>query len=130
MLRAVMTSGYRHSPARAAEAPPEKRNRRSARTPSESTPRIQDPGRVERVLDGAVHVHRVLAELEGEPPPLDEADAILAGQGAAHVQRGAEHLVRGRPDGGRDVALRHAPVEDEDRVQVAVAGVRDGGDHD
>ena len=45
-----------------------------------------------------VHLQRVLAQLEGEPLPLEHADAVLAGQGAAQFQRGPEHLVRRSPD--------------------------------
>ena len=60
------------------------------------------------------------------PVPLQQADAVLAGDRAAERDRRVQHLVeRGLGRGAGGVVAGRG---DDQRVQVAVAGVRDGRD--
>src|SRR3954464_6698710 len=48
---------------------------------------IQDVVRVKRLLDAPVELHRLGSDLVGQPGPLQPADAVLAGDGAAEPDR-------------------------------------------
>src|SRR5207237_91879 len=53
---------------------------------------VQEAERVERGLHAPGQRHHVLSELVLDPAPLQDADAVLAGEGAAEGDRGAEQL--------------------------------------
>src|SRR5204863_4343043 len=82
---------------------------------------IQEPLRVERLLQAQVQVVRVRTELVLELAALQPADAVLAGHRAAEPERELEQLV------ARRVGPRLLPglvgSEEERRVDVAVSGV-------
>ena len=88
--------------------------------------RVEQPARIEGRLDAALLVQLARAELHRHQVALLHADAVLAGQAAAHLDAqlqdvGAEllRLVE---------AVRIVGVEHDQRMQVAVAGVEDVGD--
>jgi hypothetical protein len=87
------------------------RTRTLARARSEHLARVEDAERVERALDGMVEVEPSRAELLAEEGTLERADAVLSGDGAAQLERGAEDVIEGgaRPLQGRGVV----PVEDD-----------------
>ncbi len=92
----------------------------------EDLARVEDLGRVEGAFDPLLLGEVVLVEHGLHQVALLDADAMLAGEHAADLDAepedvGAERL--GRLDLARDVRV----VEDQ-RVQVAVAGVEDVGD--
>src|SRR5688572_19111885 len=89
---------------------------------------VQDAGRIERGLERAVHAQADRAEFALEPVALEQPDAVLAGDGAAERQA-ERHDVVERSAAGRE-ARRIGAVDDDVRMQVAVAGVADGGDSD
>ncbi len=82
--------------------------------------------RVQRVLDGAVHGQHLVAQLLLQPGPLQQSYAVLASDRATQVQRVINDLRERqlRPFAGRVIA----GLGDDQRVQVAVAGVGDVGD--
>src|SRR3954454_13560927 len=88
---------------------------------SEDLARVHDPERVEDRLHRPLSRHLGLAQLEGKPPGLERAHAVLAGDRAAHAERLAyqplERRLRPSP------AVRVVQGEEEARVQVAVATV-------
>ena len=55
----------------------------TARLTSDGRARVEDVVGVERLLDAPVELHHLGAELAGQPRPLQPADAVLAGDGAA-----------------------------------------------
>ena len=61
---------------------------RPARTCLQDATRVQDAERVEGGLDRAHHAHRVRTALRLEPLAARHADAVLAGDRAAEVERG------------------------------------------
>ena len=84
--------------------------------------------RVERVLDGAVHPQHRGAQLRRGSRQLEQADAVLAGDGAPEFAARVDDAGEGGLGAvlGGSIPLRR----DDQRVEVAVAGVRDVGDHD
>ena len=88
--------------------------------------RVQQPLGVEHRLDAHLHGEVGLGELDAHEVALLDADAVLAGEAAARGHAQLEDLVArllGPLGLGRIVGV----VEDQ-RVQVAVAGVEDVGD--
>ena len=59
----------------------------------DDAPRVQDAQRVERGLDRAHHAHGVGAALDLEPVAPGDADAVLGGDRAAEVERGAVEVL-------------------------------------
>src|SRR5688572_1068445 len=92
-------------------------------------PRIEDAVWIERVLKRAVGGEGGFAEGLADPAFFGEADAVLAGDGAAVVENPVEEEVE---RGVRLVAdFRDLIVADHEiGVDVAVAGVAEAGDGD
>src|SRR5436190_8907729 len=88
------------------------------RTGLEGLARIEDAVRVQRGLDGAMHLEGVVTEFEADPPPFQRTHAVLAGECAAEIQCGPEDFVGRRPHLGWYLAAA-AAVEDEGGVGVA-----------
>ena len=89
---------------------------------------IEDPERIEGRLDGAHDADGVLAALRDQPFAPGRADAVFAGHAAAKVDGG---LVEVHADGlGELMCPWVAALEDEIRVQVAVAGMPEGANSD
>ncbi len=90
----------------------------------EDAARVQDAERVEGGLDRPHDVHGVLAALDRQPLAARRPDAVFRRDGPAQVERGPEDLVADTVGelGGRRVVA----VEDEVRVEVAVAGMPEG----
>src|SRR5581483_4460130 len=86
-------------------------------------PRVAEPDRVERAAQPLHRLEVVGAEEERHRADLVDADSVLAGQRAAGLDTGLEDRLRQLP-GALRLALDARVVEDE-RVQVAVAGVED-----
>ena len=59
---------------------------------SDHLARVEDAEWVEGVLDGAVHGHRDRAELALHAVEFEQADAVLAGDGAAHLDRDVDDV--------------------------------------
>ena len=94
----------------------------------EDATRVEQPLRVERRLDGAHEPHGVGAALRLQPLAPGRPDAVLAGDRAAQVER---RLVQvGLDRLGDRLAARVAALEDEVRVEVAVAGMPERPDPD
>lgn len=94
--------------------------------PCEDLAGIEDPLRIEDRADLRLEVQLILSELISEPAPLEQADAMLPRQRAAQLQGDPEDLSGGLPDPLGDLIV----ADQEDRVQVAVAGVGGRGDED
>src|SRR5690348_13367034 len=94
--------------------------------PSQGFARVEDVARVEGRLDALLQRVLLRAEFVREPPPLEGAHAVLPGEGAAQAQCGGEDVGRSPP--GRVRNAGRAGVEDQDGVEVAVRGVREGED--
>src|SRR5687767_2309520 len=71
-----------------------------------------------------MELERAGPQLAGEPVPLDEADAVLAGDRPAEPERELEQLL-GHARRQRELSLV-LDVEQEGRVEVAVARVAPG----
>ena len=84
---------------------------------------IGDPRRVERAAQPVHRVEVVGAELPGHPGLLLQPDAVLARDRPARVDAQVEdaeaEFLRGAVGAG------HGVVEEDERVQIAVAGVED-----
>src|SRR5690349_2645310 len=89
---------------------------------------VEDVAGVEGVADGGLEGEGAGVEFAAHAVALEDADAVLAGHGAAQRDGRVEELLERRLGGlpGRLVA----GLRDQARVQVPVAGVRDrGGPH-
>ena len=90
--------------------------------------RIEDPERIEGVLDRPHHRDRAVAPLEGQVVAPGDADPVLGGDRPSEGDGSAVKRVR------RAVELRLAvgvvAVQDDVRVEVAVADVAEGRDHE
>ncbi len=91
---------------------------------SEHLAGVQDAEGIEDAGDVSLQGPLIVAQLLGEPASLEHADAVLTGERAAERERRAEQLLRRLPHHRGDFG----PLEDEVRMQVAVARVGDGGD--
>src|SRR5207245_3296221 len=87
---------------------------------------VEDVVRVEQLLDPVLEGQHVRSEFGAEPLAFEQTDTVLAGERAAQPQRELEHLPRRVPHPRRD----RIDVGDEDRVQIAVARVRERGNGD
>src|SRR3954470_4045873 len=89
---------------------------------------VEDALRVEDGFELSVQSGADLAELPAEPLPLEDADAVLTGDGAAQ----GEPEGHDRLEGAHRVRLgrRVAALEDHRRMHVAVADVPAAGDQD
>ena len=90
--------------------------------------RVQNEVRVECALDLAHGLHAFLAVLQLHPGQLAEADAVLARERAAELDRTAEDVVHRLVDALR--LLLVAQVADDRRVHVAVACMTERADRD
>src|SRR5512134_3978984 len=84
---------------------------------------VEQAGRVERPLDAAEALELRAGELRAHLVDLLDADAVLAGDRAADLDALLEHLA-GELLGAMQL-VRVVRVEQDQRVQVAVAGVED-----
>src|SRR5439155_10262399 len=92
----------------------------------EDLPRVAEPARIERLLH-AVHAGEIgLGEDERHVVDLLQPDAVLAGDGAAHLGADLQDLPARRDD-ARLLAWLPGVVEDI-RVEIAVARVEDVAD--
>jgi hypothetical protein len=85
--------------------------------------RVEDSERVQRRPQRPLHVERRLGQLLLQPPRLQPAHVVLAGDGAAGLDGRSEDGVSRTP-----CPVLAAGGHDQHRVQVAVAGVRDDSD--
>ena len=90
--------------------------------------RIQDEIRVECALDLAHGLHAFLAVLQLHPGKLAKADAVLARERAAQLDRTAEDVVHRLVDALRFFFV--AQVADDRRMHVAVARMAERADRD
>src|SRR3954469_8887033 len=82
---------------------------------------VEYPLWIEGVLDRAVHPQRGRGELPGQPVPLEQADAVLAGAGPTQPQAQLHDLVE---DPATTLHTgRIGTVHHDVGVQVAVPGV-------
>src|SRR5581483_11846362 len=88
--------------------------------------RAEHAARVEHLLDAAHQADRDRAEVFLKELLLQRADAVLTGERAAERQRRAEDRGRGLLNALH--LARVAPVEEDIRMQVAVARVTENGD--
>ena len=107
---------------------PESSDRRRNALVEEDLSRIEAAVGIEGVLDPAHDPHPALAELTQQVALLGDADPVLAGDRSAH----GEDLFVEFGEEGVDVVdlLGVAFVGDGRGVEVAVAGVAEGGDAD
>ncbi|SPC14782.1 hypothetical protein CO2235_220015 [Cupriavidus oxalaticus] len=96
---------------------------RAAARGAEDLARVEDMVGIERVLDHAHQVERILAVLLHQEALLVQPHAVLAGAGAAHRQRAFDDaLVDGL---GLGHFLRLVRVDQDRHVEIAVADVAD-----
>ena len=87
--------------------------------------RIEQAGRIEGPLDGAHPLALGRRELHAHRRQLLDADAVLAGDGAAHGDAEVEDL--GAEGLGAMQLVAVVGIEQDQRMQVAVAGMEDVG---
>src|SRR5262249_6556825 len=89
--------------------------------------RVQNAQRVERLLDALVEVHHLGTEVAAQPWSLQATDAVLPGDRSAQAD-GEVHDLAEREMGPLGHG-RVGGVEHDERMRVAVAGMRDHRDH-
>src|SRR5262249_1496527 len=98
----------------------------ASRRRREDLARIGAPVRIEGAAYPPHELQIVGTERETELLDLLDADAVLAGDAAAELDAGPQDLAARLEHPRRPRAI--APVEEDDRVDVAVAGVEDVAD--
>src|SRR5690606_12905270 len=93
---------------------------------SEEFARVEEVQRVEGTFHGPLHLQPDGADLPGQPLLLQDADPVLAGDGAAEFQTERHDLVEGLAGAPRLVGI--GGVEADGGVGVAVARVGDDAD--
>src|SRR6266545_5902319 len=88
----------------------------------EDLPRVQDPQRIEERLEPPLEHDDLPPLLVLEEVSLREADAVLAGDGAAEIDGGAQD----RGDGAVHLRALRRPVIEHVAVQVPVSGMAVG----